>query len=438
MTGTDAIALAWSGVRRRPARAVLTLLAVALAAALLSALLTIAGTAEARVLDQLSKGGPLSGVKVSAAAPDPTQLDQDNPPTGEPRILDDAAIDRFAQLPGVQAVFPVARASVFVIPPAAGGIDPFGTAMVGVELARPGLLPITLLAGRLPAGDSTAEVAVSESYLRHLGLTTNDAERVVGTEVEVAASRRILSRDDDGGGRRAGIRSRYSRYLVVGVVAQDAAGGDLLAPLPVVATNRSWTIGGIDGGASFDVSPSPYGGAFVVADGIDRVGQVRDSITAIGFSTSAPENLLASVQRYLHVVEIVLAAVGVIALVVSALGIANAMLAAVRERRREIGVLKAIGARDRDVLVVFVLESSALGLVGGCLGTALGFVVAQAVALVVNGYLTDQGLVAVALVVSPQVIGGTVIGATVLATIAGALPARRAARLPARDAMGAL
>lgn len=82
----------------------------------------------------------------------------------------------------------------------------------------------------------------------------------------------------------------------------------------------------------------------MVARGIDEVSQVRAQIDRIGYATSAPENVVASVRNYLGVVDIVLTAVGVIALVVAALGIANALLAAVRERQREIGVLKAIGA----------------------------------------------------------------------------------------------
>lgn len=309
--------------------------------------------------------------------------------------------------------------------------------MIGVDLGRPGLLPISVLVGRIPGARSTAEVAVSEGYLRRLGLTRERAGEVLGTEVELAAPRRTeVTRRTRG--RPRGIRSRFSRYVVVGVVAQDAGGGDLLVPMQVAATSRAWTTGGVDRGRSLDVSRSPYGGAFVVADGIDEVGKVRDAITAVGYSTSAPENLLTSVERYIHVVELVLAAVGIIALVVSTLGIANAMLAAVRERRREIGVLKAIGARDRDVLRMFVIEASVLGLVGGLIGTALGYVVAQIVAAVVNGYLISQGLVAVAIEVAPVVVVGTIIGATALATIGGAVPARRAARLPARDAVGAL
>ncbi|MBA3956543.1 MAG: hypothetical protein H0X58_07755, partial [Acidimicrobiia bacterium] len=77
MSWRDALALAGKGVQRRPGRAVLTVLAVALAAALLTALLTIAGTAETKVLDELAKGGPLAGIKVAAAEPDPGQIDQD-------------------------------------------------------------------------------------------------------------------------------------------------------------------------------------------------------------------------------------------------------------------------------------------------------------------------------------------------------------------------
>jgi ABC-type lipoprotein release transport system permease subunit len=72
------------------------------------------------------------------------------------------------------------------------------------------------------------------------------------------------------------------------------------------------------------------------------------------------------------------------------------------------------------------------------IGTALGYVVAQIVAGVVNGYLVDQGLSAVSLVTSPLVVIGTVVGATLLATLGGAVPARRAAQLPARHAVGAL
>ena len=189
-----------------------------------------------------------------------------------------------------------------------------------------------------------------------------------------------------------------------------------------------------DAGGRLQIPTSPYSGLYVIANDIERVNKVRADITELGYSTSAPENLVASVQRYLRVVEIVL---GAIALVIASLGIANALLAAVRERRREIGVLKAIGARDRDVQRVFLFEAGVLGLVGGTVGTAGGFAAALAVSAVVNSYLTAQGLAGVRLGLPVGVLTGAVVGSTLLALAAGALPARRAAHLPAREAMEA-
>ncbi len=180
------------------------------------------------------------------------------------------------------------------------------------------------------------------------------------------------------------------------------------------------------------VGQSPYSGLFVVTTGFDAVGSVRASITRIGFSSSAPESLIASVRRYSRVVEIVLSAIGLIALTIAALGITNAMLAAVRERRREIGVLKAIGARDRDVRRVFLLEAGLLGVVGGALGTTLGYGFARLVALAVNNYLAEQGLAGVALGFPFAIVAAGIVGSGLLALVAGTVPAQRAARLPAR------
>ncbi len=162
---------------------------------------------------------------------------------------------------------------------------------------------------------------------------------------------------------------------------------------------------------------------------------MRAAITHIGFSSSAPESLITSVDRYTHVVEIVLTAIGLIALGIAALGITNAMMAAVRERRTDIGVLKAIGARDRDVRRIFLVEAAALGFVGGILGTALGYLVARLVGLAVNHYLTSEGLTGVHVGLPLVVIAIGVAGSTVLALVAGAAPAQRAARIPARQAM---
>src|SRR5262249_15954684 len=154
---------------------------------------------------------------------------------------------------------------------------------------------------------------------------------------------------------------------------------------------RTWTMAGDD----IDVlgsDPSPYSALFVVARGLDRVTDVRAEINGIGYSTSAPESLITQVQRYVHVVELVLAGIGLIGLSIAALGISNAMLAAIRERRREIGVLKAVGESDRDVRRVFLVEAGTLGFAGGAIGATVGYGVARVLAAVVNNYLSSQAL----------------------------------------------
>jgi putative ABC transport system permease protein len=469
----DAAALALKNLRRRFGRSVLTVLAVALAATLLTALVTIAGTARTRVLKELAKGGPLAGIRVSAAEPDPSQVDNDNARPGPPKDLDEAARRRIAALPDVATVLPVVASQMLVVPPdppvrpevlatlpalrarpsttaardgsstsssttrvranvppgTPAAPEPFGENLVGIDLARATKLPITVLAGRLPAPGTLTEVAVTQGYLQRLGLGKPQARSVVGTELTLGAPRIFPV------GNQSRFRGRWERATIVGVVAQEAATGQLIGSIEQVRSARDWTASGGSGGGRLDIPTSPYSGLFVVARGLDRVPNVRARITDIGYATAAPENLIASVQRYLRVVEIVLAAIGLIALVIASLGIANALLAAVRERRREIGVLKAIGARDRDVLRVFLLDAGVLGLVGGILGTAGGYGAALAVSTIVNRYLAAQGLRQVQLGIPVPILVASVVGSTLVALIAGVLPARRAARMPAREAM---
>jgi len=440
LSWADAIRLAARSVLRRPGRAALTVIAVALAASLFTAMLTMAETARTRVLDQLSKGGPLAGIQVAAAAADPSQVDSDNPRPGSALPIDEAALRRIRALPGVGTVLPIVTGESIVIwddqassaspgMPAGTPQDRVVDTMVGVNLDRAAQLPITVLSGRLPSDGSLTEVAVTPAFLERFGIGRKQVATALGKEVELGAPRGF--RDPDGTQR---LRGRWSRAQIVGVVAQQAGSGGILASLEQAQAAHAWTAGG-DLATDPDATTTPYSGLFVVAKGLDQVAHVRAEITTVGYSTSAPENLIATVQRYMRVVEIVLGGIGVIALAIAALGIANALLAAVRERRREIGVLKAVGARDRDVLRAFLIEAGVMGALGGLIGSVVGLLVARGVAGIVDRYLTSQGLAGVQVGVPFRLGLATVAGSIVLALVAGALPARRAARLPAREAV---
>jgi putative ABC transport system permease protein len=443
MSWRDELNLAIRSLLRRPGRTAITLLAVTLGTGLLVALGTIGATADSRIVSKLSKGGPAAAIRVAAALPNPGQLDSDNLQAGAPKNIDEAAVTAIRRAPHVDSVVPVLAARVIAIPP------PLGTAavpttnnvnpslpdwifdgMLGADLRQVRNLPITILAGRLPAVDSLTEVAVTQSYLDHLHLDVHHPDVVLGSQLEIGMPQ---AHRVNGNLRR---QARWIRVRIVGVVAQQVADGEFLVPIQQTQIARQWALHGISDGDD-PLPVSPYSGLVVVASNLDEVHTVRAEITLLGYATSAPEHLVASVQKYLHVVDIVLGGIGTIALVIACLGIANALLAAVRERRREIGVLKAIGARDGDILRWFLIEAISVGATGGALGTVLGLLVAEAIGQSVNHYLVSQGLESVSLGdVSLGLLGAGVVGTILLALLAALVPALQAAQLPAREAVG--
>ena len=122
-----------------------------------------------------------------------------------------------------------------------------------------------------------------------------------------------------------------------------------------------------------------------------------------------------------------LAAIAAVSLLVGGIGIMNIMLVSVTERTREIGIRLAIGARARDVLVQFLVESMVLSGLGGVLGIGLG------VALSVLA----SRLLEIPLVVNPAVVGGAVGFSGLLGVVFGYFPARRAAKMRPIEALRA-
>lgn len=442
MSWSDAGLLAIRSLRRRGGRSLLTGVGVTLGTTLLVALLSIAGTADSRIVRQLSKGGPAAAIHVDDAFPDPSNLSSDSLKTGAHHDLGDEAVNTIRTSPHVGSVVTVLSVPVLAVPcPGVAGApsappacrrvtDPYVSTLVGSDLQRTADLPITLLAGRLPAPGSMTEVAVTQNYMERVGLDTRRPATVLGSEVEFAAPQAFTS------GGQTRYRGRWFRELVVGVVAQTVDDGEFLVPIQQSSVARDWSLLGVPT-RGLPRQSSPYSGLVVVADNLADVHAVRAEIAGLGYATSAPEHLVASVQKYLHIVDIVLGGIGAVALVIAVLGVANSLLAAVRERWREIGVLKALGASDGDVARWFLVEAGVLGLAGGLVGALAGTALAGSVALAVNNYLVEQGLQGIDIGLLPPVwILGVPVITGLLAVAGGLAPAFRAAGLPVREALG--
>jgi putative ABC transport system permease protein len=445
VTWADAAILALRSLSRRGARSVLAGLGVALGTTLLVSLLSISSGADSRIVSQLSHGGPAAAIHVDAALPDPSGFDTDTLKSGAPRDLGDAQLKEIQDSPYVSTVVPVLAMPALVVPcPNYDEFAPdpvptcrqrtdeyFGT-LIGADLTRFRDLPITLLAGRLPKAGSMTEAAVTQGYMERLNLDLNRFQDVIGSVVELSTPQVVAGAD--GGTPR--FRGRWFEVRVVGVVAQTVDDGEFLVPIQQTQAARQWALGGVNG-RNYTRPTSPYSGLVVVADTLADVHAVRREIFDIGYANSAPEHLVASIQKYLHIVDIVLGGIGSVALAIAVLGVTNTLLAAIRERWREIGVLKALGAADEDIARWFLVEAGLLGIVGGIVGTAAGSAVTIAVGLLVNQYLTEQGLYGVDIGGLPvSIVTIAPFATALLAVVAGLVPALRAARLPVREALG--
>ena len=150
------------------------------------------------------------------------------------------------------------------------------------------------------------------------------------------------------------------------------------------------------------------------------------------FSVQTPLQAISSVNTILDIINIVIAGIAGISLVVGAIGITNTMYTSVLERTREIGIMKAIGAKNSDIMSIFLIESGLLGLVGGIIGVMLGLAMAFGASSAAGAFL---GGVDFNIKFSMPLIFGSLGFAFIMGVGAGILPAMQASKLKPVEAL---
>jgi putative ABC transport system permease protein len=163
------------------------------------------------------------------------------------------------------------------------------------------------------------------------------------------------------------------------------------------------------------------------------------------FSVSNPAEMQQTIQQTLNTMTLFLGAIAAISLLVGAIGIANTMFTSTLEKTREIGVLKAVGAKNRDILAIFLINSGLIGFVGGFGGVVLGTIASALISGMAGiGTSTTGGgigrggglnLLTSSSVVNVPLILGALLFAVLIGMIAGAIPAYRASKLNPVDAL---
>jgi putative ABC transport system permease protein len=161
-----------------------------------------------------------------------------------------------------------------------------------------------------------------------------------------------------------------------------------------------------------------------------QVQAAEKAIEKMGFSTFSMMEAMRSLRRFFAVLDLFLGIFGSLALAVASLGIINTLVMAILERRREIGIMKALGASDKDVRRLFFAEAGSMGLLGGLLGVALGWAIGKAINFGANVWLARQEFPPEKIWSVPWWLVAGAIGFAVLVSLAAGLyPASRAAKL---------
>jgi putative ABC transport system permease protein len=156
----------------------------------------------------------------------------------------------------------------------------------------------------------------------------------------------------------------------------------------------------------------------------------------IDFTITNPSAMQETMQETMDTMSIFLGAIAAISLIVGAIGIANTMFTSVLEKTREIGIMKAIGARNKNILVIFLLNSGMIGLVGGIGGVILGVIGSGLISSMAS---TSSGGGMVNMfsntAVTPALLIGALLFSIIVGMIAGIIPAYRASKLKPVDAL---
>ena len=150
------------------------------------------------------------------------------------------------------------------------------------------------------------------------------------------------------------------------------------------------------------------------------------------FTVETPESLLATLNTILGIIQGVLVGIAAISLLVGAIGIMNTMYTAVVQRTKEIGIMKALGARRESILLLFLIESGFLGLFGGLIGVTIGFAISKFVEVVAfqiyGSYLIKADF-------NLSLMFGMLLFGFLIGALSGWFPARQAAKLNPVDAL---
>ena len=438
MKGRDLAELAGRNLREALLRNSLTTIGISVGVASLVAMLSLGVGLQDLASDRLARTGLFDAIFVtprsSAAAYRGTLA-----PIEPPKTLDEQAREEMAALPNVVEVYPDIR---FPIEIRYAGSS-YATVAAGVAPSAHKDGAFDDMRGSFFSSSDADETILQIDLARQL---SDHPDSLIGKDLTVRyAERQPLPPDPaDSKSQPDGfsIVPREKGLRIVGIVETEPAGGigsmgrgRLLLPLHLAEALRTARTNDLRD-LLRDSRKKSYESLTVRVNDPPKVKAVEDSIKQMGFTAFSLLDASKSLSLVFTVFDLFLGIFGSLALVVASLGIVNTLVMAILERRREIGVLKALGASDRDVRSLFFVEAGAMGSLGGVLGVAIGWLIGHAINFGTNVYLKGRNLPAIRVTAVPWwMVLAAIAFSIVVSLVAGMYPASRAARLDPVEAL---
>ncbi len=343
-------------------------------------------------------------------------------------LLDDAMLDKFRDLPGVVSVTPLIPVPVAGATPQYKRVRiPFGN-LVGIESHAVDTLEWEVASGSLHLNNR--EIILGGQLLEQAidvrtGEPISPPPDLQGRVIDL-----VVQKFDANGA----LQERRLRLRVSAVLAQSSGERDfnMYISRALAEDIFRWATGHRP-----NFQREGYAQALVKVSDQQYTLQVQNAIMQEGFLAFSAQSIVEGTNQFFLVIKVVLGGVGGIALLVAGFGIANAMIMAIYERTREIGLMKAVGARNRDVLFIFLGEAASIGALGGAGGVLLSAALGALINLLATSYFASQAAqngvvdptIPTLVTISPFLALFAVLFAAGVGLVAGIYPALRATRL---------
>lgn len=423
----DMTELAVRNLREAIFRNTLTTLGVAVGVASLVAMLSLGVGLQQLASNRLTKSGLFDTVFVSPKLNlrgGPPAAASQQPAT---RLLDEDARLEISRLPNVIEVFPQIRF------PTEARFDgkPFPTVVAGMPLSSKLSGAFDGMKGEFFSSESAGEAILQIEFAKEL---SPDTAGLVGKTLAIRYAERQQLEDGSGG---FSIVPKEKQLRIIGVVETEPASGfggygngRLLIPIGVAQSLRAAQVNDLRDVVRGGPSKPTYASLTVRAKSTANVDDIEAAVKKMGFGAFSLLDASKSLKIFFRVLDLLLGLFASLALAVATLGIVNTLVMAILERRREIGVLKALGAADSDVKRLFFVEAGVMGFIGGIAGVILGWLIGRGLTIATNIYLKRQDLPSVEISSVPWwLVLSAISFAVIVSLIAGLYPASRAAKL---------